>query len=108
VVSPLPSNSAATDGGAVNVAKTTDETTITVTDNVVNKPVSLVKQGITDNVTDSVIDAKNSVTNNKAKKGMCEFCSAEFDKKVSWKRFCCDDCRIKAWELKHGKKLVAK
>ena len=98
---------------AVNLQQKKDDTTITITDNVRNKPVSLAKQGITDNVTDSVIDDKNSVKSDlttvivtdKAKKGLCEFCSAEFDKKVSWKRFCCDDCRIKSWEVKHKKRL---
>lgn len=104
------------DDRAVNVGKITDDTTITVTDNVVKKPVSLATQGITDNVTDSVIDAKKCVKNDlttvivtdKVKKGFCEFCSAEFDKTVSWKRFCCEDCRIKAWEQKNGKRVNLK
>lgn len=92
------------DDGVVNVDLKKDDTTDIVTDNVVKQPVSLDTQGITDIVTDNVIDDKNSVKNDlttvivtdKVKKGYCEFCNAEFDKKVSWKRFCCDDCRIKA------------
>jgi galactose-1-phosphate uridylyltransferase len=89
-------NSPVMDDGAGNLQKKMDDTTITVTDNVSNKPVSLATQAPTDNVTD------------KTKKGLCEFCSAEFDKKVSWKRFCCDDCRIKAWEQKNGKQWKGK
>ena len=97
MVSNLPINSFHKDVEAVNLQQKKDDTTITVTDN----------------VTDSVIDDKNSVKSglttvivtDKSKKGLCEFCSAEFDKKVSWKRFCCDDCRIKAWEQKNGKRL---
>ena len=112
----MPNNGVATDGGAANVGKVTDDTTITVTDNVVKKPVSLATQGITDNVTDSVIDAKKCVKNDlttvivtdKVKKGFCEFCSAEFDKTVSWKRFCSESCRISAWELKSGKRVNLK
>ncbi len=82
----------ATDGGAGNVGKNEGNTTITVTDNVSNKPVSLATQGITDNV----------------KKGFCEFCGSEFERRVSWKRFCCEDCRIKAWEQKSGKRVNLK
>lgn len=92
----LPVNSPVMDDRAVNVGKITDDTTITVTDNVDKKPVSLATQGITDNVTDKV------------KKGYCEFCGSEFDKKVSWKRFCSEDCRIKAWEQKNGKRVNLK
>ena len=116
----MPFDSFHKDVEAANVGKITDDTTITVTDNVVKKPVSLATQGITDNVTDSVIDAKNGfktdlttdnvtviVTDN-VKKGYCEFCSAEFDKTVSWKRFCCESCRISAWELKSGKRVNLK
>ncbi len=112
----LPFDSFHKDVEAANVGKITDDTTITVTDNVVKKPVSLATQGITDNVTDSVIDAKNGVKNDlitvivtdKVKKGLCEFCSAEFDKKVSWKRFCSESCRISAWEQKSGKRVNLK
>ena len=101
---------------AANAWAVKKKPTITVTDNVVKKPVSLATQGITDNVTDSVIDAKNSdknglttvIVTDKVKKGFCEFCSAEFDKKVSWKRFCSESCRISAWELKSGKRVNLK
>ncbi len=101
---------------AVNVGKNVGNTTITVTDNVGKKPVSLAIQGITDNVTDNVIDAKNSVKNDLTtdnvmvnvtddKKGFCEFCGSEFERRVSWKRFCCENCRIKSWEVKNNKRL---
>ena len=80
------------------------------------KPVSLAIQGMTDNVTDNVIDAKNSVKNNlttdnvtdDAKKAFCEFCGSEFERRVSWKRFCCESCRIANWESKNGKRVNLK
>lgn len=71
-----------------------------LTDNVsekVKQPVSLAKQGATDNVT---IQKQPSI-----KIGFCEFCGAEFERTVSWKRFCKDDCRIASWERKNSKKL---
>lgn len=93
----LANNSAATESGAVSVETSNDNR---LTDNVSNKPVSLAKQAPTDNVTDK---KQPSI-----KIGYCEFCSAEFERRVSWKRFCCDDCRIKAWEQKSGKVLKKK
>jgi protein-arginine kinase activator protein McsA len=78
---------------AVNLQKKRDDTTITVTDNVSKKPVSLAKQASTDNVTDNI------------KIGFCEFCGSEFERRVSWKRFCCENCRIKSWEVKNKKRL---
>lgn len=80
------------------------------------KPVSLAIQGMTDNVTDNVIDAKNSVKNNlttdnvtdDAKKAFCEFCGSEFERRVSWKRFCCDECRKLNWEKNAGGKFLKK
>jgi hypothetical protein len=89
-----------------------DDKTLSVTNIVKNSPVSLDKQWTMDNVTDSVREPKNGlksdlttviVTDKTTKRGMCEFCGADFEKKVSWKRFCCDDCRIAAWEQKNGK-----
>ncbi len=92
----MPVNSPVMDDRAVNVGKITDDTTITVTDNVIDA-----KNGVKIGLTAVIVT-------DKVKKGLCEFCSAEFDKTVSWKRFCCEDCRIKAWEQKNGKRVNLK
>jgi hypothetical protein len=54
-----------------------------------NPPSRLDTQALTDNV------------------GICEYCGKSFARRVSWKRFCCDDCRklnhaIKLKEVNHG------
>lgn len=68
---------------------------IRLTDNVRTedkKPASLVTQAQTDNV------------------GICEYepCGKEFERRVSWKRHCSDECRKLNWEAKAGKKLTLK
>jgi hypothetical protein len=58
-------------------------------------------------LTDNVVNKNNALPSGtgKLKKAVCEYalCSNEFERTVSWKRFCCEICRIKAWESKHGK-----
>jgi hypothetical protein len=34
---------------------------------------------------------------------ICEHCNKDVMRKTHNQRFCCEDCRVKAWELKHGK-----
>lgn len=86
---------------------------IRLTDNVrmeEKKPVSLAKQ-------DTKANDDNRLTDNVRTKGqgrqliaICEYqpCGKGFIQTVSWKRFCCDDCRKLNWESIHGKKLTLK
>jgi hypothetical protein len=39
---------------------------------------------------------------------ICECCGIETQRKTYNQRFCCEDCRKKAWELSTGKKLTLK
>jgi hypothetical protein len=85
---------------------------IRLTDNVrmeEKKSVSLEKQDLQNNddirLTDNVKKGQG-----KQQIAVCEYepCGKEFIQTVSWKRFCCDDCRKLNWELIHGKKLNLK
>lgn len=35
--------------------------------------------------------------------GNCEHCKTDFKKVTSWQKFCCEDCRKAAYELRTGK-----
>lgn len=97
MVNTSPNKSAAKDSSAGDVV---DDNRLT--DNVGKIAVSLEKQAIQSNdeirLTDNVRKQKTAV---------CEYnkCGKEFVQTVSWKRFCCDDCRKLNWEELHGKRL---
>ena len=40
--------------------------------------------------------------------GNCEHCQADFKKKTTWQKFCCENCRIAAYELRTGKRVNLK
>jgi hypothetical protein len=35
--------------------------------------------------------------------GNCQYCKTDFKKMTSWQKFCCEDCRKAAYELRTGK-----
>lgn len=68
-------------------------------------PVSLEKQDL-QSITQSM-RLTQCVTHD-WKIGNCEHCNKEYEKKVTWQKFCNDDCRIANWEVTHGKKFKKK
>ena len=111
----MPDNSAAMDSGAVNVSFQEQSNDNRLTDSVLlnseKQSTKLDTQDLQSNSNNNRLTDNVSHTNtrgkNKVKMTFCEYqpCGKEFIQTVSWKRFCCDDCRVANWELTHGTKL---
>jgi hypothetical protein len=98
-------------------ADSVDNDDIRLTDNVrmeektkEKTPVSLDKQAMSNNDDIRLTDNVRTKGQGKQQIAFCEYepCGKEFIQSVSWKRFCCDDCRKLSWETTHGKKLNLK
>lgn len=92
-----PISSAATDSRAVNVSLKKDDTQC-----VSKKPVSLEKQ-----VTQSKTNAMRTKGEN-WNTGNCLHCKKDFKKNTVWQKYCHENCRIAAYELRTGKRVNLK
>jgi hypothetical protein len=97
------------DGGAVSVNVPTDNNTMRYNATIAladkKTPVSLEKQDLQ---SDSNAMRLTQCVTHDWKIGNCEHCKSEFQKRVTWQKFCSDNCRIAKWELTHGKTLKKK
>jgi hypothetical protein len=62
-----------------------------------------VKTPITASVTDAVTDAVTEKEDSKLK--MCLWCESEYVYRIHNQKYCCEECRISAWNDKTGKQL---
>ncbi len=97
----MPSNSVATDGGAVNVVKKMDMRLLSQR----QPSTSPVTATVVENPTATVVTAKQPT-------GLgvfsCEHCGKTTDKNAHNQRFCSTVCRMANWELSTGKKINLK
>ena len=90
------------DDGAANVGKMTDDNVSNSYErnsNVLEQPVTPENSG--DN-------ERNSYASKTSKIGYCAYCNNEFVRSNSWHKYCTELCKIKAYELRTGKKFYRK
>lgn len=100
----MPSNSAGTDNRAVNVKVQDDNAMSNYAmrkDDDVKPRVSLEKSGTT---------GHNAMRNSYAmsKTVNCVHCSQPFERRTTWHKYCSELCKIKAYEVRTGKKWKGK
>ncbi len=98
----MPFNSVQKDLNAVSMGKNEDDNVSNSYErnsNVLKQPVSPENSG--DN-------ERNSYASKAPKIGHCAYCNNEFVKSNSWHKYCAELCRIKAYELRTGKKFYRK
>jgi hypothetical protein len=122
----LPFNSVATDGGAGGVGKNQDDNernSYERNSNALKQPVSLEKSGDNErnsyernsnalkplvSLEKSGDNERNSYERNGKKIGYCAHCGKEFIRANSWHKYCTELCKIRAYELRTGKKFYSK
>jgi Zn finger protein HypA/HybF involved in hydrogenase expression len=68
----------------------------------------------TDNTTQCVSDKNNALhelthsVSDRVHQGLCVNCGGAFEKKTTWQKYCCEGCRVSAYELRTGKKIKLK
>lgn len=50
----------------------------------------------------------NALRTQSWQQGNCVHCKTDFKKKTTWQKFCCENCRIAAYELRTGKRVNLK
>ncbi len=122
----MPFNSVATDGGAGGVGKNEDDNVSNSYErnsNVLKQPVSPEKSGDNErnsyernsnalkplvSLEKSGDNERNSYASNAPKIGHCAHCNNEFVRSNSWHKYCTELCKIRAYELRTGKKFYSK
>lgn len=65
--------------------------------------VNLEKQ--TQCVSDDTHAMRNTQCVGSENRGVCAHCGSDYERRVTWQKYCSEPCRVAAYELRTGKKL---